>query len=106
MLDEDIAGIAVHIGARVRALAGAGEVFVSRTVKDFVVGSGLEFEPRGTHELKGVPGRWELFALADAWSSTVPVAAEQPPVRRSDRIVPAAAPAGARTAAIGWALRA
>jgi class 3 adenylate cyclase/pimeloyl-ACP methyl ester carboxylesterase len=91
LLDEDIAGIAVHIGARVSALAGAGEVFVSRTVKDLVVGSGLEFEPRGTHELKGVPGSWEPFALADAQSPTVAVAAEQPPVRSSDRIVLAAA---------------
>jgi class 3 adenylate cyclase len=91
LLDEDIAGIAVHIGARVSALAGAGEVFVSRTVKDLVVGSGLEFAPRGTHELKGVPGSWELFALADARSPTVPVAAEQPSVRSSDRIVLAAA---------------
>ena len=64
---------------------------MSRTVKDRVVASGLEFEPRGTHELKGVPGSWELFALKDAQSPTVRVAAEQPSVRTSDRIVLAAA---------------
>jgi pimeloyl-ACP methyl ester carboxylesterase len=56
-------GLAVHIGARIGALAGAGEVLVSGTVKDLVVGSGIEFEPRGEHELKGVPGSWPLFAV-------------------------------------------
>ena len=59
---SDIAGIAVHIGARVAALAGPGEVLVSSTVKDLVAGSGLEFEDRGVHELKGVPGEWRLYA--------------------------------------------
>ena len=63
VLPDDIAGIAVHLGARVSALAGAGEVLVSSTVKDLVVGSGLEFEDRGTHELKGIPGEWRLFAV-------------------------------------------
>ena len=87
VVGDDVAGLAVHIGARVGALAGAGEVLVSRTVKDLVVGSGLEFNSRGIHELKGVPGSWEVFALADAGTPTVPVAPEQPPVRRSDRIV-------------------
>ena len=58
----DVAGMAVHIGARIGALAGAGEVLVSSTVKDLVVGSPLEFEPRGAHELKGVPGEWSVFA--------------------------------------------
>jgi pimeloyl-ACP methyl ester carboxylesterase len=57
-----IRGIAVHIGARVAAMAGAGEVLVSSTVKDLVAGSGLEFEERGTHTLKGVPGEWRLHA--------------------------------------------
>ena len=52
---EDIGGVAVHIGARVSALAGDGEVLVSSTVKDLVVGSGIEFEEKGPHELKGVP---------------------------------------------------
>jgi class 3 adenylate cyclase len=91
LLDEDIAGIAVHIAARVTALARAGEILVSRTVKDLVVGSGLQFEPRGTHELKGVPGSWELSALTDTPTLTVPVVAEQPPVRTSDRVVLAGA---------------
>ncbi|HET6810155.1 MAG TPA: adenylate/guanylate cyclase domain-containing protein [Acidimicrobiales bacterium] len=58
-----IGGIAVHIGARVAALAGPGEVLVSRTVKDLVVGSGIRFEERGTHQLKGVPDQWQLFAV-------------------------------------------
>jgi class 3 adenylate cyclase len=56
--------MAVHIGARVSALAGAREVLVSSTLKDLVVGSGLEFTDRGEAELKGVPGEWRLFALA------------------------------------------
>jgi class 3 adenylate cyclase len=59
---DDVSGIAVSIGARVSSLAAGGEVLVSRTVKDLVVGSGIGFEPRGAHELKGVPGTWELFA--------------------------------------------
>jgi class 3 adenylate cyclase len=61
---DDIAGLAVHIGARISALAGPGEILVSSTVKDLVVGSGLEFEDRGSRELKGVPGEWRVFALA------------------------------------------
>ena len=61
---DDIGGIAVHIGARVSALAGANEVLVSSTVRDLVIGSGIEFVDRGTHELKGVPGEWRLFAVA------------------------------------------
>jgi pimeloyl-ACP methyl ester carboxylesterase len=60
----DIGGIAVHIGARVMGQAGAGEVLVSRTVKDLTVGSDILFEERGACELKGVPGEWELFAVS------------------------------------------
>jgi len=60
---DDVAGIAVHIGARIEALAQAGEVLVSRTVVDLVAGSGLKFEDKGEHELKGVPGVWRLFAV-------------------------------------------
>src|ERR1700742_3194588 len=60
---EDIGGIAVHIGARVSALAGPNDVLVSSTLRDLVIGSGLEFEERGAHELKGVPGEWRLFAV-------------------------------------------
>ena len=58
---EQIEGIAIHIGARIAAIAGPGEVLVSRTVKDLVVGSGLAFTEAGTHELKGVPEPWQLF---------------------------------------------
>jgi class 3 adenylate cyclase len=61
---DDIGGIAVHIGARVSALAGSNDVLVSSTLRDLVIGSGLEFEDRGAHELKGVPGEWRLFAVA------------------------------------------
>lgn len=60
---DGVAGVAVHIAARVSALAGAGEVLVSRTVTDLVVGSGIEFDDRGERELKGVPGTWRLFAV-------------------------------------------
>ncbi len=62
-MGEDIAGIAVDIGARVAAEAADGEVLVSSTVKDLVAGSGLEFEDRGPHRLKGVPDEWRLFAV-------------------------------------------
>jgi class 3 adenylate cyclase len=60
---EDIGGVAVHIGQRVANLARPSEVLVSSTVKDLVAGSGLEFDDRGVHELKGVPGEWRLFAV-------------------------------------------
>jgi class 3 adenylate cyclase len=53
-----------HIGARVSALAGPNDVLVASTLRDLVIGSGLEFEDRGAHELKGVPGEWRLFAAA------------------------------------------
>jgi class 3 adenylate cyclase len=61
---DDIGGIGVHIGARVSALAGPNDVLVSSTLRDLVIGSGLEFEERGAHALKGVPGEWRLFAVA------------------------------------------
>ncbi len=60
---DDLGGLAVHIAARVNALAGTGEIVVSSTVRDLVVGSGIEFVDRGEHELKGVPGSWKLFAV-------------------------------------------
>jgi len=63
MRGGDVSGLAVHIGARIGALAGAGEVLVSGTVRDLVVGSGLEFDERGEHELRGIEGRWRLLAL-------------------------------------------
>jgi class 3 adenylate cyclase len=60
---NDVAGMAVHIGARVSALAGAGEVLVSSTVKDLIAGPGIDFEDRGEHELRGVPDSWRLFSV-------------------------------------------
>lgn len=63
LLGDDVAGLAVHIGARVASLAGPGEVLVSRTVKDLVTGSGIEFESRGLHVLKGVPDEWQIYAV-------------------------------------------
>ncbi len=63
VMGDDLGGMAVHIGARVGAKAQAGEVLVSSTVKDLVVGSGIEFSDRGSHELKGVPGDWRLYAV-------------------------------------------
>lgn len=65
LTDQDVAGMAVHIAARVSSLAEAGQTLVSRTVKDLVVGSGIEFEEAGATELRGVPGDWELFAVKD-----------------------------------------
>ena len=61
-MGEELGGIAVHIGARIGALAEADQVLVSSTVWDLVAGSGLNFEDRGTHALKGVPGEWHLLA--------------------------------------------
>jgi len=58
-----LGGLAVSIGARVAAQAGSGEVLVSSTVKDLVAGSGISFEERGDHELKGVPGTWTLYTV-------------------------------------------
>jgi class 3 adenylate cyclase/pimeloyl-ACP methyl ester carboxylesterase len=71
---HDVTGLAVHIGARIGALAAPGEVLVSRTVVDLVTGSGLEFAERGAHQLKGVPGQWPLYLLADAARRPVPLA--------------------------------
>jgi class 3 adenylate cyclase/pimeloyl-ACP methyl ester carboxylesterase len=97
LLGEDVGGMAVHIGARVAAEAGPGEVLVSGAVRDLVVGSGIEFDDRGTHELKGVPGSWNLLAVSER--SSVPsadAAARQAP----DRLAPnlAAARRGDRLA--------
>jgi class 3 adenylate cyclase/pimeloyl-ACP methyl ester carboxylesterase len=65
LLDGKVTGIAVHTGARVAGHARPGEVLVSSTVKDLVAGSGIEFEDRGVSELKGIPGKWRLFAVAE-----------------------------------------
>ena len=63
VVGDKLRGIAVHTGARVAALAGPGEILASQTVRDLLAGSGVAFEDRGTHELKGVPGEWRLFAV-------------------------------------------
>ena len=62
IVDGKAAGTAVHIGARISSLAGPSEVLVSRTVKETITGSGITFEDRGTHHLKGIPGEWQLYA--------------------------------------------
>jgi class 3 adenylate cyclase len=64
VVGDDLAGIALHIGARVMAKASAGEVLATGVVRDLVVGSGIRFSERGEHELKGVPGRWALHAVS------------------------------------------
>jgi class 3 adenylate cyclase len=83
LLGEDVGGMAVHIGARVAAKAAPGEVLVSSAVRDLVVGSGIEFEDRGTHTLKGVPGSWSLLAV-QAGEAPRP----QPPPQPPDRLAP------------------
>ena len=62
--DDDVAGLAVHIAARVMAAAGGGQVMVSRTIRDLMLGSGYRFDDLGPHALKGVNGTWELYSLA------------------------------------------
>jgi class 3 adenylate cyclase len=86
VIEGDVAGIAVHIAARVSAQAGPGEVLVSRTVRDLVTGSGIALQSRGELELKGVPGTWELFAVG---SETAPLPApdQRRQLRASDRVV-------------------
>jgi class 3 adenylate cyclase/pimeloyl-ACP methyl ester carboxylesterase len=91
---HDVTGMSVHIGARISALAAPGEVLVSSTVRDLVVGSGLDFVDRGTHELKGVPGSWSVFALA----GSVDRPAELPAERSLETALDRAALRTARTA--------
>ena len=64
LAEGKVAGIAVSIGARIAAEAQPGEVLVSGTVRDLVAGSGISFEDRGAHQLKGIPGEWQLYAVA------------------------------------------
>jgi class 3 adenylate cyclase len=68
VLGDDLGGMAVHIGARVGAMAEPGQILVSKTVVDLVVGSGLQFADRGEYELKGVPGAWRLYAVSADFS--------------------------------------
>ena len=65
-MGSKLGGIALHIGARIAALAGPGDVFVSSTVRDLVGGSGLTFNEQGQHALKGVPGEWRIYGVANA----------------------------------------
>jgi class 3 adenylate cyclase len=86
LIGEDLAGMAVHIGARIAEQAAPGEVLVSGTVKDLVVGSGIEFDDRGSQELKGVPGEWRLLAVADHRAPS-----SRPPLGPRDKVAPNAA---------------
>jgi pimeloyl-ACP methyl ester carboxylesterase len=94
LLDGDIGGMAVHIAARILGRAGAGEILVSRTVRDLVVGSGTGFEDRGSVELRGVPGTWQLLAVdrhgaragsAEGELASIPTPGPRAAMRRSDR---------------------
>ena len=88
LLGDDVAGVAVHIAARVAALAGPDDVLVSRTVRDLVTGSALAFDDRGEHELEGVPDRWRLFALSGdrAANRADPALAHRAPSATLDRV--------------------
>ncbi|MEK6272059.1 MAG: adenylate/guanylate cyclase domain-containing protein [Actinomycetota bacterium] len=87
LANGDVRGIAVHIGARVAALAGPGEILASSTVADLVAGSGLSFTERGTHHLKGVPGQWRIVALPHEGHAAPPVVDTATRMRPSDRLV-------------------
>jgi class 3 adenylate cyclase len=76
---DDIGGIGVHIGARVSALAGANDVLVSSALRDLVIGSGIEVDDRGIHELKGVPGEWRLLAVTSPESVSMAAACSARP---------------------------
>jgi class 3 adenylate cyclase len=86
-IGEDLGGLAVHIGARVGALAGPGEIVVSSTVKELVVGSDMQFADHGEHQLKGVPGSWHLYALGQERAPRVELDGAAAHMRRSDRVV-------------------
>jgi class 3 adenylate cyclase len=100
LLDDDIGGIAVHIAARICGQAGGGDILVSRTVRDLVVGSGTGFQDRGNVELRGVPGSWQLLAVdrhgaragsPEAELASMPTPGRRTAMRRSDRAVEAIA---------------
>jgi class 3 adenylate cyclase/pimeloyl-ACP methyl ester carboxylesterase len=82
----DISGMTVHIGARVAAEASGGEVLVSRTVRDLAIGSGLTFDPRGERELRGVPGRWDLYAVIAAGAPAITSTTNAPTPTVADRV--------------------
>jgi pimeloyl-ACP methyl ester carboxylesterase len=96
LLEADIGGIAVHVAARILGQAAAGEILVSRTVRDLVIGSGTGFDDRGSVELRGVPGTWQLLAVdrrgaragtAEAALASMPTPGPRTAMRRSDRAV-------------------
>lgn len=97
IIGEDIGGLSAHIGARVSALARADEVLVSGTVKGLVVGSGLEFADRGTHALKGVPGKWHIHRLGGGTGAPTPVSVAQDHLQPGDRLAMAVARRAPRT---------
>jgi class 3 adenylate cyclase len=86
LIGDDLSGMAVHIAARVSASAGAGEVRVSRAVRELVTGSGIALQSRGEHELKGVPGTWELFAVGSE-TEPLPAPDQRRAMRLTDRVV-------------------
>jgi class 3 adenylate cyclase len=86
-IGEDLGGLTVHIGARVSALAGPGEIVVSSTIKELVIGSDMQFSDRGEHELKGVPGSWHLYTLGEERIPRVELDGAAGYMRRSDRVV-------------------
>jgi hypothetical protein len=107
-LDADIGGLAVHIAARILGHADAGEILVSRTVRDLVVGSGIAFDDHGTFELRGVPGIWELLTVdrhgaqadsAEARLSSMPTPGPRAAMRPADGAV------GAMARRTPWILR-
>ncbi len=108
VIGEDLAGMAVHIGARIGAFAGPGEVAVSSTVKELVIGSDIAFEDRGTHELKGVPEEWRVYVVGEQRGERAALDAADAHMRRSDRVavtlarrLPRASRLGARLASGG-----
>jgi class 3 adenylate cyclase len=89
-IGNDLEGMAVHIAARIGAAAAPGETLISRTVSDLVANSGVNFTTRGIHQLKGVPGGWELLAVTGSTRKpTAPAQAPRP--RLSDRLIVTAA---------------
>ena len=96
LMGDDIGGIAVHIAARIMSQAAPGEILVSSSLRDLVVGSGIGFEDRGSHELKGVPGHWQLLAVdpngaqpgsSEAALASLPTPSARSTMRRSDKAV-------------------
>ncbi|MGO9343968.1 MAG: adenylate/guanylate cyclase domain-containing protein [Acidimicrobiales bacterium] len=100
LMGDDLGGIAVHIAARIMSLAVPGEILVSSSLRDLVVGSGIGFDERGSHELKDVPGQWQLLAVdpqgahpgtTEATLASIPPPSARSGMRRSDRAVASAA---------------